>query len=395
MRVTTVFNRVLKLASTRVVAVGVEGDTLVIRIAPRRRRLLCPCGVTSTAVYDRRVRRWRHLDVAGARLELEAVVRRVDCRGCGRVRTEQVPWAQPGARHTAAFERHVLWCARRMDKTAVAKLMRIAWGTVDAMIARAAGAPERLARLDGLRRIGVDEISFKRGHRYLTVVVDHDTGDVVWAAEGKTADTLAGFYDALGAERCARLEAVSMDLGAPYRVATRRAAPHARICADPFHLLKLISEVVDLVRRRTLKHLKDPHLRWALLKRPDRLNEHQQQLLDQLTVDETDAWRAWSFREQFRTLLHAPPTVAAARLDEWLDTADNSCVAPIRNLARRMRRHRDLIINTIQLRLSNGRLEGTNSKIRMLNHRGYGHHRPDALIALILLACTTENPAAA
>ena len=393
MRVTTVFNRVLGLPSTSVSAVRLEAETVIVTVRQRRRRHMCPCGATTTAVYDRRVRRWRHLDFAGSRLLLEAVITRIACRACRRVRTEQVPWARPGARHTTAFENQVLWCARRMDKTAVAALFRIAWDTVDTMIARAAGDPSALTRIEGLRRIGVDEISFKRGHRYLTVVVDHDRGDVVWAAEGKQAATLDAFYTALGPERCAQLQAVTMDLGAAYRSATRHAAPQARICGDSFHLFQLLSEMIEAVRRRTLRHIKDPQTRWALLKRPDRLNAHQRQLLDQLAADDTDAWRAWSFREQFRTVMRSAPQHARTVLDHWLTDAATSPVAPIRNLARRFHQHRQLILNTIQLGLSNARLEGTNSKIRLINHRGYGHHRPEALIALIKLACTSEHAA--
>lgn len=392
MRVTTVFNRVLKLSGTRVTGVRFEADALIVSVARRKHRATCPCGTTTKAVYDRSTRRWRHLDACGTRIVLEATICRIDCRTCGRVRTEQVPWARPNARHTTAFENLVLWCARRMDKTAVAALLRIAWETVDVMIARAAGDPTGLARLDGLRRIGVDEISYRRGHKYLTVVVDHDSGDVVWASEGKDAATLTRFYDLLGPERCARLDAVSMDLGAAYRVATERAAPQARICGDPFHLLKMISETVDVVRRRTLKDIKDPQVRWALLKRPDHLNPRQQQLLDQLAADETDSWRAWAQREQFRAVLHTPPDHAEQAVDDWLHQAATSTVVPVRVLARRFHLHRQLIINAIELRLSNGRLEGTNSKIRLLNHRGYGHHRPAALIALILLACSADRP---
>lgn len=393
MRVTTVFNRMLRLPGTRVTAVRMDADSLIVSVCRRRRRLVCACGATTTAVYDRSVRRWRHLDACGTRVFLEAELCRVDCRVCGRVRTEVVPWARPAARHTDRFEQHVLWCARRMDKTAVAGLLRIAWETVDAMIVRAVGDPARLARLDGLRRIGVDEISYKRGHRYLTIVCDHDTGSVVWAGEGKDAGALREFYAALGPVRCAQLEAVSMDLGIAYRHATQVAAPQARICADPFHLLKLASETIDVVRSRTLRSSRDPQLRWALLKRPDHLSPVQQQLLDTLAADETDAWRAWSHREQFRAVLQAPATQAATALDRWVTGAAASTVVPVRNLAQRMAKHRQMIINTIETGLSNGRLEGTNSKIRLLNHRGYGHHRPSALIALILLACTNEATA--
>jgi transposase len=202
--------------------------------------------------------------------------------------------------------------------------------------------------------------------------------------------SLTEFYTLLGPERCATLEAVSMDFGSAFRTATKQAAPQARICGDPFHLLKLVSDTVDAVRRRTLNDIKDPQVRWALLKRPDHLTDHQQLLLDQLATNETDAWRAWAQREQLRAVLHTAPDRAGPAVDDWLRGAHASTVGPVRNLARRLQAHRELIINTIELRLSNGRLEGTNSKIRLLNHRGYGHHRPEALISLILLACSSD-----
>ena len=391
MRVTTLFNRMLRLPGTRVTDVRWEPDGVVVSVRRTRRRMVCLCGATSAAVYDRGLRRWRHLDACGMKIWLEAELCRIDCRSCGRVRTEVVPWARPRARHTLSFEQQVLWCARRMDKTAVAELMRVSWQTIDVMIMRSVDDPSRLARLDGLRRIGVDEISYKRGHKYLTIVCDHDTGSVVWAGEGKTAAALTEFYTALGPRRCALLKAVSMDLGIAYRQATRAAAPKAKICADPFHLLKLASKTVDVVRARTLKSTsRDPQLRWALLKRPDRLSAVQQQLLEQLAADETDAWRAWSHREQFRAVLKVQPSQARRAVDGWLATAAASTVVPVRNLAGRMAKHRQMIINTITTGLNNGRLEGTNSKIRLLNHRGYGHHRPGALIALIMLACSPE-----
>ena len=117
------------------------------------------------------------------RMWLEADIARVVCRRCGAVRTEQVPWARPAARHTRDFEQMIGWLAQRMDKTAIAQLLRCAWETVDAAVKRLVAEklePVDGARLDGLYRIGVDEISYKRGHRYLTVVADHDTGRVVW-----------------------------------------------------------------------------------------------------------------------------------------------------------------------------------------------------------------------
>jgi transposase len=202
----------------------------------RARRLRCPCGWSTRAVYDRSTRRWRHLDLGASRLILVAEIRRLRCHRCRRVRTEQVPWARPAARFTRDFEDVVAWLAQRTDKTAVCTLMRCSWQAVATIVTRVVAEHIDDTRLDRLYRIGVDEVSYRKGHRYLTVVADHDRGGaVVWAAEGKSAATLEAFYDQLGPDRTAQLQAVSLDMGGAYAKATRSKAPDAAQCVDPFY----------------------------------------------------------------------------------------------------------------------------------------------------------------
>jgi transposase len=137
---------------------------------------------------------------------LETEVHRIDCPACGRVRTEQVPWARPGARHTRDFEDVTAWLAQRMDKTSVARLLRCSWKAVDHIVDRVVVEHIDDTRLDGLLRIGVDEVSYKRGHRYLTIVADHDTGRVVWVGKDRNKPAFDAFFDALGPtrEKCLR-----------------------------------------------------------------------------------------------------------------------------------------------------------------------------------------------
>jgi transposase len=152
---------------------------VVIGLRRRRRTMLCPCGRSVGARYDTSRRRWRHLDFGACQVWLEADIHRVDCRACGRVRTEQVPWARPGARHTSDFENLVAWLAQRMDKSSIARLMRCSWEAVDAIVCRVVTDHIDDTRLDNLYRIGVDEISYTRGRKFLTIVADHDTGHVI------------------------------------------------------------------------------------------------------------------------------------------------------------------------------------------------------------------------
>jgi transposase len=169
---------------------------------------------------------------------VSAAVRRVNCSGCGHVRTEQVPWARPGARHTRDFEDTAAWLARKTSKTAVASLLRTSWETVDSLVHRLvtehldpAAAAERLATLS---RTGVDEIAYRKGRRFLTIVTDHATGHVIWVREGRTQIALVEFLDTLGPEVHDRITAISMDMTRIYREAARVHLPQAAICFDPF-----------------------------------------------------------------------------------------------------------------------------------------------------------------
>jgi transposase len=410
-RATTAFNKMLAVPGAQVTAVEFTPVAIVVSLRRRARRLRCPCGWSTAAGYDRSVRRWRHLDLGSARLLLQAEVRRLHCRSCDRIRTETVPWARPGARHTRDFEDVVAWLAQRMDKTSVSTLLRCSWQTVAAIVVRVVAGAIDDARLDNLYRIGVDEVSYRKGHRYLTVVADHDRdGAVVWAGEGKDTATLGQFYDRLGPERCARLQAVSLDMGHAYAKATRTKAPAARQCIDPFHVVKLAGEALDTSRRwawntarggRPAAGARDrpnrttrrgspadriKHTRWALLKDPARLNHTQRQVLDELRRCRHVLWRAYLLKEELRDLYRLPPGRRPdAHLDGWLARACRSRIPAMVKLSQTIRSHRDGILAAIELALSNSKLEGLNSKIRLINHRGYGHHSAAALIATIYL----------
>lgn len=398
MRATTVLNRVLVLPHARVTGVTVtaEGD-VVADVRLRRRRLLCPCGVWSSAAYDSSVRRWRHLDVAGARLYLRARVRRVACAGCQRVRTEQVPWARPSARHTLAFEDTVAWLTQRCDKTTVSALMRCAWSTISAIAARVVGDHLGDDRLDGLRRIGVDEISYRFGHRYLTIVVDHDTSRVVWVSEGRSVAALMVFYDALGPQRCGLLEAVSMDMGPAYRGATQRAAPQAVICLDPFHVMQWAGRAIDNAFNAATAGQDPLNLRGKDFTRTrvllrsggDTLSDAQRSQIHAFRRSRYQLFHAWELKEALRDLYRCTaPADARAYLQAWIATALDSNIPAFTDLARRLQPHFYGIAAAVELGLSNSRVEGLNARIRLIHRRGYGYHTAAALSALIYLCCS-------
>ncbi|MBW3665788.1 MAG: transposase, partial [Actinobacteria bacterium] len=215
MRVTTAFNRLLRLNGVHVREVEIGVALVVVTVALRRRALICPhCGHRTRSRYDTRQResRWRHLDLGVFKLEVRCRLRRLACPEHGIV-TEQVPFARHDARFTRDFEDLVAWLATKTDQTAITNLCRITWRTVGRICDRVVADVLDPHRLDELFVIGVDEISWRKQHHYLTLVSNHQTSKIVWAGPGRSAKTLDGFFDELGPERAAKLQAVSLDLG--------------------------------------------------------------------------------------------------------------------------------------------------------------------------------------
>ena len=419
MRNASVWGRVLGLARTVIEDVVFDDDigAVVVSVRPRKgsRRRCGRCG-RKASWYDRGGgrRRWRGLDLGTIRVFLEADAPRVDCPTDGPT-VIQVPWARHGAGHTRDFDDTVAWLAVRCSKTAVVELMRIAWRSVGSILTRVQADIDAGAdRLAGLRRIGVDEISYKRGHRYLTVVVDHDTGALVWAAPGRDQATLRRFFDQLGVERAKQITHVSADGADWAKHVLAERCPQAVVCLDPFHVVAWATEALDEVRRavwnearggrpqhqvsrRRAANRQHAHplrrVRFALWKNPENLTDHQRQQLDWIATSHPRVWRAYLLKEGLRYVFAVKGDAGKDALDRWLAWASRSRLAPFVELARRVRRHRQAIDATLDHGLSNALVESSNTKIRLLTRVAFGFHGPQPLIALALLALGPQRPA--
>jgi len=396
-RVTTAFKRLLRLPGASVRDVSFSGEGVVVTVALTRRRRVCGgCGQTGRLeMHDRRVKRWRHLDLGASRCIVEAELRRLRCRDCG-VRLEAVPWARPGASHTRDLEDVVAWLAQQMAFAPIARLLRIGWHSIGPIVARVVADHLDETRLEGLVAIGVDEISYRRHHRYLTSVADHASGAIVWCHPGRNSATLQRFFDLLG-DRKQSIRAVSIDMSGEYQRAIRAAVPDAEICFDPFHVVRLPARATDQVRRDEWNRHDRSHTpqgrwvkgtRWSLLKAPENQSIYQLATLTEVQRENQRLYRAYLLREELRLLYHLDDSAdAPVHLDAWLAWASRSKLKPFVRLARTLREHRDGILAAIALGLSNGRLEGLNSKIRLISHRAFGFHSADPLIALVYLCC--------
>ena len=401
MHVTTAFNRLLSLPGAAVTQVTFGTDALVVQVGLRRRRLHCPqCPFHTTATYDTRPAHtaWRHTDMGRWKVTVTAPLRRLRCPTHG-VRVEGVAFARVNSGFTRDFEDLIAFLATKTDKTTITRLSRIDWGSVGRICERVVADGLEPTRLDGLVTIGVDEVSWRRHHRYLTLVTDHTRKKIVWGAEGKDAATMDAFFTDLGAERAARLTAVSMDMGPAFNKSVRTHAPQAIICIDPFHAVKLVGDALDAVRRHTwneLRQLPDQAAarkfkgaRWSLLKRPERLTDTQNVMLRQLRNRGGDLWRAYVLKEAFRAIFAGDltPVECAQLIDRWCSQASRSRMPAFVKVAKTIRRFRDGILEAINRKINNARAEGLNNHVRLITRRAYGFHSPTAALALVMLSC--------
>ncbi len=340
-------------------------------------------------------RRWRAPDIGLFRAFVESDAPRVSCPQHGVV-VASVPWARHDARHTTVFEDTLAWMATRTSKSTLELLLRIAWRTVGAIVTRVVA--EGIAARDplaGLHRIGIDEISYKKGHRYITIVVDHDTGRLVWAAPGRDRKTLAAFFTALGESRCAAITHVSAD--AAQWIADEVAAhcPNAVRCADAFHIVAWAGDALDEVRRDTWNAARKGGMggyardlkgaRFALWKNPENLTERQRTKLAWVAKVNHQLYRAYLIKEQLRQVFVLKGEEGKQLLDRWLGWARRCRIPAFVELAKRITRHRAAIDATLEHRLSNGLVESTNTKIRLLTRMAFGFKSPEAMIALAML----------
>jgi len=396
MRATSVLRVLLGLHHTRVVGFELDEEGLVIDVAPTWRVPRCgDCRRKVRRRHDARERRWRHLDFGGLIVRLRYEIRRVCCDECGVV-VEHVPWAEAGSGFTLPMENQVAYHAQRTDKTTVVELMRIAWRTVGRIVRRFVRRQQHHAgdALDGLRLIGIDELSYRRHHAYVTTVVDHERGVVVWAAEGKSAETLKRFFDLLGPERSKKLEAVTIDMSGAYIKAVTEASPQAQIIFDRFHVQRLAHEALDEVRREQVRNANAPdkaalkNTRWALQKNPWNLTHLEREKLSMLERRNAPIYRAYLLKESLLAILdRRQVNVASAKLDEWLEWARGSGLRPFVRVANTIDQHRDGVLAYVRTRLNNGRIEGLNGKARVITRRAFGFHSAASLIAMLFLCC--------
>ena len=379
--------------------------------------------------YDRknpRPRTWRALDWGGTLVEIEYDTHRISCPEHGVV-VADVPWAYPGSGFTKDFDLTVGWLAVYLPRSVVSEYMRIDWGTVGRCVNRTLHAiePERSRRLDGLVNIGIDETSYKKGHKYITVVVNHDTNTVVWAAQGHGKKVLEQFYRQLTPQQLSSIRVVTGDGAKWITDCVNQFTPKCERCVDPFHVVQWAMEALDEVRRevwreahaQALQAAKD-HPRgkgrpkaddtearivaaarakaeeiknsaYALGKAPEHLTDSQQAKIAMIAENHNRLYRAYRIKETLRLLLKIKDvSEAEMELNHWLWWASHSRINAFKELYRKIKRHKRHILNTIRLRLSNARIEAINNKIKLVIRKAYGFRNIQNMLDMVYLVCS-------
>lgn len=386
----------LGLVAHRVRTVREEEGRLVAEIeALESRWPRCGCcgrQVRRTKGGTRR-RLWRDLKIRDVPLVIAYTPRRVVCPDCG-VRVEQVPWAERWARVTRSLARVVAELARHTDLSTVSHHYGLNWKSVASIIGRVVQWGLAKRRRRPLHILGLDEVSRKKGHKYLTVVYDLERGHVAWIGKDRTRETVHRFFDWLGKRRARSIEAVTMDMWAPYLDVVRERAPQVEVCFDRFHVVRHLNAAVDEVRRSLVRQLARPAkalikgTRFVLLKNPWNLTPKQKRSLRALVRANSPLSRAWYLKEAFQGFWeYVSASWARRHLHQWLWWASHSRLEPFKDFARMIREHKDGILAWTRRRISNGALEGMNNKIKLVSHRSYGFRNDDRYMEAIYHNC--------
>ncbi|MEK7838813.1 MAG: ISL3 family transposase [candidate division NC10 bacterium] len=389
MRLKTILNRIEKHQGFLYDAVRLEEEDgrLVIEVAIRPRahsRPTCSgCQQPGSGYDSLPARRFAFVPLWGLSVFFRYAMRRVDCRACG-VRVETVPWAEGKHRLTTTYARFLARWAKRLSWTEVAEAFQTTWEQVFRAVEMAVTWGRQHQALTGITTIGIDEVQWRRGHEYLTLVYQLDAGAkrLLWLGEHRRVKTLLRFFRWLGTERSAALRFICSDMWKPYlRVVAKKAGAAAHIL-DRFHIMAHLSKAIDEVRAAEARALKaqgrEPvltHTRWLLLKRPENLTEAQEGRLAELLRYNLKAVRAYLLKEDFQFFwTYLSPAWAGRFLDRWCTRTGRSRLEPMQKVARMLRRHRALLLNWFRAKgsISNGAVEGFNNKAKLTTRRAYG-----------------------
>lgn len=388
--------RLLEVPGFGVESFRIEHRTLWVDLRRhRRRRPVCSgCGRRCGEIHDRRRRTVRDLGCFGLRTYLSLETARVRCRRCG-IRQERIGWLAANPRYTRRFQAQVARLCLAMPISAAAAVAELSWDAARGIFEQVARDELEVERPPSdLRWIGVDEKSWRRGRRFCTIVSDLRTGRVVWIGPGRSKDALLGFFDWLGKERCARIEAAAIDLAEPYEAAVRQRCPSAQIVYDRYHVVQLLLEALNGVRKQVVRDAGEgerdlvTNKKWLLLRHETRLDRDAKQELDELLELNRPLATAHVLKEDFLRIYELKDEDEAGQfLVGWVHRAMASGLEPFKRFAREVANRLDGFLAHIRHRLPMGVVEAINSRLEGLIRRARGFRSVESFISVALFVC--------
>jgi len=385
----TILNRVQKFKSfvyeeVRWVDEG-QAPTIeaVLRARSNSRAVCSGCDNTRPGYDTLPIRRFEFIPLWGIKVFFLYAPRRVDCPACG-VRVEWMPWVAGKHRLTEAYAWFLAGWARRLSWKEVAEAFRTTWDHVFCSVEMAVEWGREHRDLSGIEAIGIDEIQWQRGHKYLTLVyqIDANCKRLLWVGKKRRVKTLLGFFRWFGKERTKELRYICSDMWKPYLKVIAKKAGHAIHVLDRFHIMAHLSKTIDEVRAQETRELKEkgyePILtktRWLLLKRPENLTQKQETRLADLVQYNLRSVRSYLLKEEFQLFWsYTSPYWAGQFLDKWCTRTMRSKIDPMKKVARRLRKHRPLLLNWFRAKgqFSSGIVEGFNNKAKLTTRKAYG-----------------------
>lgn len=350
-------------------------------ITQDRERLCCAtCGSYNVHPRGSKSRTFKAPPMGSKCMEIQFAVPRVECENCGELRQVKIQFADSQKSYTRGFERYALDLSKSMTIQDVATHLEVSWDLIKDIQKRNLHRKYARPKLKHLRQIAIDEISIAKGHKYVTIVMDLESGAVVFIGDGKDADALKPFWKRLRSSR-AKIEAVAMDMGPAYIKAVSSNLPNARIVFDHFHVIKLFNEKLTNLRRSLYRQANEEGkevlkgIRFLLLKNPDNLKpegDEEERLKAALNLNEPLSI-AYYMKEELRQLWNQSNWVEAdAYLTSWINRAIVSGVHMLKKFAKTLDTHRQGILAYYRFPISTGPLEGTNNKIKTMKRQAYG-----------------------
>lgn len=359
-----------------------EGGQVIFTIRQERKTCRCAACCSADILLRGQVeRRFRSLPIGSRATFVNLPIPRVECRACGVIRQVELPFADARRTYTYSFERYALELSRRMTIRDVAKHLGVSWDMIKDIQQRDLSRRYAKPKLKHLRHIAIDEIAVGKGHRYLSIVMDLESGAVVFVGDGKGADALKPFWKRLRGSK-AKIVAVAMDMSVAYRSAVSAHLPGAKIVFDRFHVMKLFNdklsdlrravhhEAADVMQKKVLKGI-----RWLLLKGAENLDEEhdeKKRLKDALALNQPLA-TAYYLKEELRQFWEQPgKNFATLFLDGWIKRAEASGIRILQQMAKTIAAHRSGLLAYYDVMISSGPMEGTNNKIKTMKRQAYG-----------------------